>query len=169
MTNSISIRPERSSDHQQIATVVTVAFDRPAEVDLIDRIRHSDRAWLSFVAERDGAIVGHVLLSAVNLLSESVRSVWALAPLAVHPDYQRQGIGTALVEAAIVQAAATDYPFIIVLGHPDFYARCGFEEAATLGITAPFSVPLPAFRIKRLSAFTGEQGAIAYPTAFDGL
>lgn len=164
-----SIRPERSSDRPQIAAVVTAAFGRSAEADLIDRIRHSDRAWLSFLAERDGRIVGHILLSEVNLVGELVRSVWALAPLAVHPDYQRQGIGTALVAAASTQASATDYPLIVVLGHADFYARCGFAEAAAFGITALFAVPSPVFRIKRLPAFAKEQGAIAYPAAFDRL
>lgn len=162
-------RPEQPSDHPHITTITTAAFGQPAEAQLIDRIRQSDRPWLSYVAERDDQIVGHVLLSAVDLVGESVRSVWALAPLAVHPNFQRQGIGTALVEAAITQSAATDYPLIVVLGHPNFYARCGFEEAAAFGVTAPFDVPSPAFRIKRLPAYNGERGTIAYPAAFDGL
>ena len=166
----MQIRLEQPADRAGIAEILVAAFGREAEAQLVDRIRASNYPWLGMVAYQPDAIVGYVLLSAVDCIGErSSQLVWALAPLAVHPDYQRRGIGTALVQAALEQAAATDYPLVVVLGHADFYARCGFEPAADHDIVAPFPVPSPVFRIKQLPAYSPQPGAIAYPTAFSGL
>ena len=166
----MQIRSEQLADRAAIAEILVAAFGREAEAQLVDRIRASNYPGLGIVAYQSSAIVGYVLLSAVDWVGErSSQLVWALAPLAVHPDYQQQGIGTALVQAALEQAAATDYPLVVVLGHADFYARCGFEPAADHNIVAPFPVPSPAFRIKRLPAYSPQPGTIAYPTAFSGL
>src|SRR3970282_1961439 len=105
------------------------------EPALCELIRASDGFVpdLSLVAEdRDGGIVGHILLSHVGIAG-SPDPVLALAPMAVVPERQRQGIGSALTRAALDAAEARDEPLVIVLGHPWFYPRFGFAAASLFG------------------------------------
>ena len=91
----------------------------------------------------------------------------ALAPMAVLPERQRQGAGSALISEALRRAAETSFPLIVVVGHADYYPRFGFESADALGITAPFEVPPEAWMAFRLPAYTPEaQGTVMYPDAF---
>lgn len=83
----MNIRPEAPSDHAAIADVLTQAFGQVNEAQLVDRIRQSDRyiPSLSLVAEQDGAVVGHILFSYVDLVSSETRRILSLAPVAVKP------------------------------------------------------------------------------------
>ncbi|AFY67602.1 GNAT family N-acetyltransferase [Geitlerinema sp. PCC 7407] len=172
MTSSCQIRPETPEDYAAIAAVVTAAFGRADEARLIDRIRESDRyrPELALVAVDGDAIVGHVLLSGIDLVGAETWPVLGLAPLAVHPDHQRQGIGSALTQGAIAAAEAQAAPLIVVLGHADFYSRFGFEISTDHGIESPFPVPPEVFRIQRLTHYRDEyRGLVQYPAAFQGL
>ncbi|MBE9179829.1 N-acetyltransferase [Oculatella sp. LEGE 06141] len=169
----MTIRSATPFDDAAIAAVHQQAFARPNEARVVERIRQSERylPTLSLVAEQDGAIVGHILFSLIDLVNnEIVLPVLGLAPLAVHPGWQHQGIGSALVLAGLTSAAATDAPLIVVLGHPSFYQRFGFEPASQFGITAPFPVPDEAFMVKWLKPQqdSGDryQGRVIYPAAF---
>ena len=120
--------------------MLEAAFPTGAEADLVERIRAAGalRPDLSLVAELDGAVVGHILLSPVTLeTGGGAEPVLELAPLAVVPERQRQGIGSALVIAGLDAAEVRDEPLVLVLGHPWFYPRFGFRPASAFGIRAP--------------------------------
>ena len=120
---------------------------------------------LCLVAVLDGSVVGHIAFSGARLAFGP--QVLALAPMAVLPQYQRRGAGSALISAALRRAAETHFPLIVVVGHADYYPRFGFEPADALGIKAPFDVPPEALMAYRLPAYTPEaRGTVVYPDAF---
>ena len=164
------IRAERPADAAAIRAVNEAAFPTSAEADLVERIRASDGfvPELSLVAEGpDGAIVGHLLLSRALLAGQPVL---ALAPMAVLPDRQRQGVGSALVVAGLDAAEAAEETLVIVLGHPWFYPRFGFRSASRYGILPPAAWPDAAFMAKPLTRYRGDlRGRVDYPPTFDGL
>lgn len=170
----IVTRPEQPEDRDDIAEVNRQAFGREGEARLIEQIRQAPGfdAALSLVATLPGKIVGHILFSPVTIESdgESV-PVLALAPMAVRPECQRQGIGSALVREGLTAARRLRHDVVIVLGHPDFYPRFGFVPASGHGITAPFDVPDEAFMVLPLSprALANLRGTVRYPPAFEGL
>ena len=130
----INIRPETIADYAAIARVIVRAFDHHRGVQLIVSLhRHRPRfdPELSLVAEIDGKIVGHVLFSpqTIHVLGESVEAV-NLSPLAVDPDYQRQGVGAALVREGHVAAKAKGFALSFLVGHPTYYPRLGYLPRA---------------------------------------
>lgn len=166
----MTIRPETSSDHAAIAAVLTQAFGQAHEAQLVDRIRQSDRyiPSLSLVAERHGAVVGHILFSYVDLVSNETRRILALAPVAVQPAFQTQGIGSALVSAGLTIADSMGEALVVVLGHPLFYPRFGFTPAVQYAINCPFPVPVDVFMVKPLQHFQpAYRGNVVYPSAFN--
>jgi putative acetyltransferase len=123
------------------------------EADIIERLRRSCPDLLSLVAEEQGRIVGHVLFSPVEIVGENrTETGMGLAPMCVSPGWQNQGIGSRLVETGLELLAEKACPFVVVLGHPEFYARFGFEPACQFGIACEFAgIPDDVFRIKWLS------------------
>ncbi len=171
-SHSVIIRPETPDDIDEIDAVVEAAFGQPDEAKLVRLLRASDVfvPELSLVAEEEGAVVGHVMISYAMLVSEEdERRVLSLAPLAVRPDRQRDGIGGALTLAALSIADERGEPLVIVLGHPAYYPRFGFERASLHGISPPSQALLEeAFMVKRLSAYDPSYtGRFVYPPAFD--
>ena len=166
-----NIRPGQPHEWDQILGVITVAFNQAKVGKLADAIRASDR-WieqLSLVAERDGRIVGHVCLSRGTLQTTSCSiDVLCLAPLAVHPSMQHQGIGRGLVAHALARAAERTEPFVILEGDPTLYRRLGFHRAADYGIERPSTlIPEPAFQLAPLPHYRADlRGRIVYPQFF---
>jgi putative acetyltransferase len=136
---------------------------------MIDAIRSSEGFVpdLSLVAEVDGAVVGHVVLSYVAL-EGSRRRVLELGPLSVVPEHQHAGIGAGLVEEALRRPDERGAPIVLVLGHPSYYPRLGFRPAAELGIRPPDrSIPAEAFMARALSRYDPElRGRLVFPPAF---
>ncbi len=120
---------------------------------------------LALVAEKDGEVVGHVMLTYADL---DGRQVLSLAPLAVKPGRQRGGIGIALTQEALRKADERGEPLVIVLGHQTYYPRFGFEPARQHGIEPPDpQIPDEVFMVVRLRAYDpGLRGRITYPDAF---
>ena len=164
------IRPETPADHQAIRDVTTAAFGGDDEALLVDLIRDSPHfvPQLSLVAEEDGVILGHVLLSHVMLKGEADREVLSLAPLTVHPNHQHKGVGTALVRAGIAAARQAGEDIMVLEGHPGYYPRFGFERAVALGIDKPDPrVPDEAFMVFFVDETArGTTGKLVYPSAF---
>ncbi len=121
---------------------------------------------LCLVAVDGEQIVGHIFFSRASLASGD--EVLALAPMAVLPDRQRAGVGSLLVEEALRRAAATGFPLVLVVGHPEYYPRFGFEPADVLGVEAPWEVPAEAWMLHRLPPYrSAARGLVTYPAAFD--
>jgi predicted N-acetyltransferase YhbS len=135
----ITIRQETESDQNQVFNIITKAFENEQYSDqkeqfLVERLRKSAAFVpdLSLVAETGGTVVGYILLTIQSL---------ALAPVAVHPDYQQKGIGTQLITAAHDKARALGFESVIVLGHPGYYPRFGYKKTANFAIKLPLNVP----------------------------
>jgi putative acetyltransferase len=144
MTNMFHIRPECPADFDAIRHVNRRAFGKDQEADLVDALRANDAVLLSLVATLDDQVVGHILYSPVML----GRTTGAgLGPMAVLPEYQLQEIGSRLVTTGNESLKENGFPFVVVLGHPEFYPRFGFTPASALGITCQWDVPDDVFMV----------------------
>ncbi len=168
---NLIIRTEKPADYPGVEALVYQAFltaeQRDGmEQDLVRRLRQSTAfiPELSLVAEHDGSLVGYILLTEVTI---NGHKALALAPLAVAPAYQRQGIGTALIKQSHLIAQKLGYPCIVVLGSDTYYPRFGYQPTAKYGITAPFAVPSEFYQVYPLvSDLTDINGVVAYAPEF---
>jgi putative acetyltransferase len=166
----MTIRLERPPDAPAIRQVIELAFGQPAEADLVERLRQACADAVSLVAVDDG-IVGHILFTPVTVEGGGRRVVgMGLAPMAVHPDWQRRGIGSQLVRSGMDIMRDRGYPFVVVVGHPEYYPRFGFERASTLGLASQWEgMPDASFMVLILdrAAMTGISGVARYRKEFD--
>jgi putative acetyltransferase len=162
----VIVRRERAADHDAVAAVTRVAFDRGVEAKLTAELRE-DEAFipqLSLVAEQGGHVVGHVICTRASIGDVAALG---LGPLAVAPRHQESGIGSALMHAVLGAADALDEPAVVLLGDPGFYRRFGFVAADGAGITPPVADWGPAFQVRTLTAWRPEiAGAFAYAVPF---
>jgi putative acetyltransferase len=157
----MTVRPETPADHAAIHALNAAAFAQPDEADLVDRLRAEGAVLLSLVADHHAAIVGHVLFTRMHVADTPAV---ALAPVAVDPAHQRQGIGAALIRRGLDLLRDAGERLVIVVGHPAYYPRFGF--AATTRIEHPF--PPDAFMALELTpgALADVAGPVRYPPAF---
>jgi len=167
----ITIRKEQRGDEEQIRLVNTCAFGQPAEADVVDTLRKACPEGVSLVAVCEDKIVGHILFTpAVIEAKEKEIGGMGLAPMSVQPEFQRQGIGAKLVQAGLDEMRKAQQPFVIVLGHPEYYPRFGFARASRYGIVSQYdNVPDEAFMILVLDrvALKGALGIGKYRAEFD--
>jgi putative acetyltransferase len=143
----IKIRTEEQSDSDAIHRLNSVAFNNGPEADLVDKLRASCKDYLSFVAIEDGAVVGHILFTPVAVDGCEALGM-GLAPMAVLPSHQRKGIGSQLVSYGLAYLRTISCPFVIVVGHPEYYPRFGFELASKFGLVSQWDgVPDEAFMV----------------------
>lgn len=167
----IHIREETPADVAEISRIVEAAFGVPDEARLVEALRRDPAfdASLSLVAVLDARVVGHILFTPIVIEGSSVvhRAI-ALAPMAVFPEFQKQGIGTLLVRQGLQRGRERGHARVIVLGHETYYPRFGFLPASRFGIRAPFKVPDAAFMAIALSpgALDDSAGVVVYPPAF---
>jgi len=165
----IDIRSERTEDHEAIYRVNQLAFGRLNEAALVDVLREMAHASISLVAETDERIVGHIFFSPVSIESEAGDfEAMGLAPMAVLPEYQNQGIGTRLVREGLKECQVLGHDIVVVLGHPRFYPRFGFAPAASKGLRSEYDVPDEVFMVAELNpgALNGRNGLVKYHRAF---
>jgi putative acetyltransferase len=127
------IRAERAGDEPAIDGVHRAAFQGADEAELVHSLRKSGNARVSLVAEAEYQIIGHVLFSPVTIESCDASGL-GLAPMAVLPSFQRQGVGSRLVEAGLAACRERGAGFVVVLGWPEFYPRFGFRRAIESGL-----------------------------------
>ncbi len=165
------VRPETSRDFDDIRRVVEAAFGRENEARLVRLLRADADAYvpqLTLVAEDGDEIVGHIMLSNATIHGEQEWRVLALGPLAVTPERQGTGVGIALTEASLELADGLGESLVVLLGHPTYYPRFGFESARGRGIEPPTArMSDAAFMVKRLSNYDERhRGKFAYAPAF---
>jgi len=141
----IEIREERLDDVATIREVNQCAFGQDQEANIVGALRSNGAVLLSLVATLNGRVVGHIMYSPITVGDKVMGA--ALAPMAVLPEHQREGIGSKLVEAGTRKLKEAGYPFIIVLGHANFYPRFGFKPASGFGITCEWEVPDEVFML----------------------
>ena len=161
------IRAERPEDEREVAALIDAAFDDTETSAFTAKIRASDGyvPELTFVGEQDEEIVGFTMLSYVTIAD---RRILTLTPMAVRPDRQRQGIGKAIVRAALAAADERGEPLILVEGVPAYYPQFGFRSASSLGIERPHDrIPEAAWMALPLRAYDPEiRGRVDYPSFF---
>jgi putative acetyltransferase len=166
----IAIRPERPEDAAAVRHVNERAFQGRAEADLVDSLRRSCPDSLSLVAE-DDIVVGHILFTPVVVEGADRRVVgMGLAPMAVLPDRQRRGIGSQLVRRGLDMLRERGCPFVVVVGHPEYYPRFGFEPASNHGLGTQWEgIPDAAFMVVMLdpTAMAGLSGVARYREEFN--
>lgn len=149
------VRQENSNDYDEVYKVVKTAFKNAEhsdgnEQDLVVRLRNSEAfiPELSLVAVENDKIIGYILFTRIMIgKNEEV----ALAPLAVLPEYQRQGVGTRLIKAGHKIAKEKGYHYSVVLGSENYYHRLGYNEAVLYGIEPPFEVESKNFMAIKLN------------------
>ncbi len=152
------VRDETPADAAAVRRVVGAAFGQEEEADLVDALRASGDAVIALVAEDDGEVVGHIMFSKLQAPKRCV----ALAPVAVTPARQRQGIGSRLVRAGLARARRDGWRAAFVVGEPDYYGRFGFSAAAADGFETPY--PKPYFMALALAPHALD--ALAGPVVF---
>jgi putative acetyltransferase len=162
------IREERQDDAECIRAVNFAAFETNTEADLVDALRRQVRPLVSLVAEDDANVIGHILFSPVTLANEPGLSLMGLAPMAVVPSRQRQGVGSHLVREGFERCRQLSVAAVVVLGHPEYYPRFGFIPAVRLSLRSEYDVPEGVFMVCELrdAALSGVSGTIRYHPVF---
>jgi putative acetyltransferase len=153
------VRAPKLKDFPGIHAVEAAAFGRETEALLVENVRAEGAALVELVAEEDGEIIGHILMS--RMTTEPVKRVAGLGPVAVRPDMQGRGWGEGLCQAAIEIVRSQGADAVVVLGHETYYPRFGFSREAAKLIASPYA-HLPAFMALEL-----KPGALAEPIKID--
>lgn len=166
----MDIRKTAATDLPALTALHDAAFGTPFEGRLVRDLLAAGLGPLSLVAVEKDRILGHILFSplTIEVGNETVRGL-ALAPLAVDPAHQKQGIGTALTKAGLVAAQQNGWEAVIVLGQPDYYQRFGFSPDLGAGFDSPFAGPyLMGLELAR-NSLSGQKGKIIYAEPFTKL
>lgn len=136
MNRTTTIRSEMDADISTISAVTVAAFktlqiSNHTEQFIIEALRAAKALTLSLVAEVDGRVVGHIAISPVTI-SDGAVHWYGLGPVSVLPEYQRKGIGKALIQEALLRLKALDARGCCLVGHPQYYRKFGFENVAGL-------------------------------------
>jgi putative acetyltransferase len=157
----VTIRDEKPEDVIAIRHLNEEAFGQPLEARLVDLLRANQAVLLSLVATVEDRVVGHILYSPVCVGSDPSELRGAgLGPMAVLPEFQRRGIGSKLIAEGNERLRKSGCPFIVVVGHPEYYPRFGFQIASGHGLRCEWEVPDEAFMVlpldaSKLSAISG--------------
>jgi putative acetyltransferase len=165
--HDVVIRERGAADDEAIRRLNDLAFGGTFESMLVDELRTALLDAVELVAVDDGEVVGHILFSALTtIIDDEAVPTLSLAPMSVHPDRQRSGIGRALVQAGLTLAARREWQAVIVLGHPGYYPKFGFSAELASRLDAPFEGE--AFMALELvgGALEGKDGLVVYPAAF---
>lgn len=172
----MNIRKEEEKDYNQVFELIEKAFENEEYSDhreqfLVERLRNSDGFVpdLSLVCEMNEMIVGYILLTKIKIKhSDFSYDSLALAPVAVLPNYQGNGIGGHLIEFAHKKARELGFESIILLGHPTYYPKFGYRKASDFDIQLPFDVPDENCMAIELveDALKNINGMVEYPKEF---
>jgi putative acetyltransferase len=166
---SIEIREERPDDVAAVRDLNRRAFGQDQEGNIVDALRANGAALLSLVAMLNDRVVGHIMYSPA-VIAGRVKGA-ALGPMAVLPEYQRHGIGSKLIEAGNRKLKDAGCPFIIVVGHADYYPQFGFRPASEYGVQCEWDVPDDVFMLLVLNEakMAGVSGLAKYRHEFSSV
>lgn len=172
----IKIRQETESDFNEVFELNHIAFGKDSEAKLVDALRNNPAVFvpeLSLVATIDNKIVGHILFTKIKIADNNQNEFnsLALAPMAVKPGIQKNGIGGKLIRAGLHKARELNFKSAFVLGHRNYYPKFGFVPAKKWDIKSPFDVPAEAFMGIELiqGGLISVSGTVKYPKEFDTL
>ena len=158
----MSIRPEHQNDVAAIRQILEAAFPSSAEARLVDLLREGDHLRISLVAEVEGELVGHIAFSPVEIDGAAVEGIGVgLAPVAIIPSHQRQGIGGRLIREGLAACQRAGYGFVVVLGWPDYYPRFGFIRADRRGLGNEYGADEEFMVLELRSGSIPENGGLA--------
>ena len=166
------VKETTRDDEDSVRLIHESAFEKPDESNLVDAICRSNSfiKELSLLACMNDMVVGHILYSKVGLEGQPDKNILALAPVAVLPEFQNQGIGTSLINAGNQKADQLKFEFITVLGDPQYYRRFGFRTSTEYGINSTFNVKPEFYMVLPLSHYKKEtSGTVVYPQPFQNI
>ncbi|MEI4481959.1 MULTISPECIES: GNAT family N-acetyltransferase [unclassified Phyllobacterium] len=163
--SDVTVQTTSPDDYPEVANLVERAFGGTGEVKLISRLRENNDVLLELVARKNGILTGHILFSRVKITGKNHDAV-ALAPLAVLPEFQKQGVGSLLIQTAHTKLVAAGETLSLVLGDPAYYGRFGYEHLRAAGFES-------AYQGKYLQALAfadaPSTGVLQYAPAFGAL
>lgn len=165
----VIIRAETIEDQPAVRRVNELAFAGPSEAFLVDALRDKATPTISLVATLDEKVVGHIFFSPVTIESEETAfTAMGLAPMAVLPTHQNQGVGSLLVQEGLSECSRLGHDIVVVLGHPNFYPRFGFQPASSKGLRCEYDVADEVFMVTELKpdAIAGRCGLVKYHAEF---
>jgi predicted N-acetyltransferase YhbS len=172
----IVLRTERKEDYEEVIKLTDLAFkDMPFsshnEGELVRKLRKGINFIedLSIVAVLGDKIIGHILFTTINIVEgEKIFKSLILAPVSVVPEYQRKGIGSQLIREGLERAKKSGYTSVIVVGHPEYYPKFGFEPAAKYNLKSSIEVPTEVFMVQELveNGLKDVTGTVTYPEEF---
>jgi putative acetyltransferase len=167
----MQVRAARAEDRDEIHAIHAAAFPSEMEARLVDALLDAGRGVASLAAEVEGRLVGHVLFSPVTVArNEQASRGVGLAPVAVLPDRQGQGVGGALIRAGIEACRSAGYDFAVVLGHTTYYPRFGFVRALNHGLENEYGVDEEFMVLElRSGGLEGVGGLVRYAPEFSEL
>ncbi len=163
------IRNENIEDREAVREINLNAFPTDVEAALVEKLR-SSMDTISLVAVQEDKVVGHILFSPLIIeIDEETFEALILVPIAVLPEYQKQGIGSKLVENGLIECRNQGHSIIVLVGHPEYYPRFGFISAEQNGIEHPFEVPEDVFMVYELvpNALKKVNGVLKYSEPFE--
>ena len=165
---NVMIRPEQPGDRDAVRALNERAFGGREEADIVEALHRAQAAVVALVAERGGHVVGHILFSPVGVEGANATRLVGLAPMAVAPEHQRQGLGTQLAHQGLALCTSAGVGGVVVLGHAEYYPRFGFVPAAQFGLRCEYDVPADVFMALELSpgALRDVSGLVRYHQAF---
>jgi putative acetyltransferase len=168
LRKDVQIRSETPNDYDAVRAVNVLAFETEAEANLVACLRDQATPIISLVADQGGNIVGHIMFSPVALSGCADINMMGLAPMAVVPEQQGKGIGSALVKKGLDHCKQLGVAAVVVLGHPDYYPRFGFSPSSKFGINSEYDVPKEVFMILEIApnVLKEKGGTVKYHVAF---
>ena len=167
--SEIKIRAEGEGDWDAVRKINELAFKQPNEANLVEALRAKASPFISLVAVDGKEVVGHIFFSPVTIQAEEDSfTALGLAPMAVLPERQNQGIGSLLVREGLKECKRIGENVVVVLGHPDYYPRFGFVVAKEKGLSCEYPVPDEVFMVAELTpnALNGRKGLVVYHPEF---
>jgi putative acetyltransferase len=161
------MRVEEPRDVAQVRELLEASYPGFGEAILVDRLRNDGDIVLSLVAEDQGVVVGYIAFS--RLLVEGGEPPFpavALAPLAVYPEYQQQGIATRLVQEGHACLAAIGETLSVVLGETSFYGRFGYSNRRVANFSSEYQSP---YLMALSFGAAPSEGRLVYASAFAAL